>query len=193
MMHYAPNGNMYHYLENHPDANRFDLAYDIASGMAYLHRKGIVHANLKGANILIDRNVALVADFGISAIIEGIRSDSDSEESLMDLSVSRTGGWMAPECFKGELPMKPSDVYSLGLTIWEAFSGEIPFSDVISFAYYHIIVIECRRPDRPARLKEDHVWRMITKLWAADPAARPTVEEAQYMLAGYTTRLGLAP
>ena len=73
--------------------------------------------------MLVDiKGNALVADFGLSAAIDNICSRS--AKSSMAGSVRGTPQWMAPECHKGEPPKKASDVYSLGLTMWEASRAE---------------------------------------------------------------------
>ena len=160
------------------------------------------------ANILIDKGIALVADFGLSAVIDGIQSRS--AQSSMAASVRGTPQWMAPECHKGEPPRKASDVYSLGLTIWEvitfqfpekmkviisgntlqAFSGEIPYKDVNRYGLVYVIAIKNRRPERPARLTEDAVWSIIQECWAPDAAGRPSIQQVQAKLSTYILRLG---
>ncbi len=127
----------------------------------------------------------------------------------MAASVRGTPQWMAPECHKGEPPGKASDVYSLGLTMWEvsafqfpekmevivsgntlqAFSGEIPYQDVFRFGLAIAIAVENRRPERPARLTEDAVWRIIQECWAPVVASRPSIQQVQGKLSPYTTRL----
>lgn len=64
-----------------------------------------------------DSQNALVADFGLSHAIDGIRSNST--HSTRAGSARGTLRWMSPETLDGEPPSKASDVYSLGLTIWE--------------------------------------------------------------------------
>ncbi|KAI0304076.1 kinase-like domain-containing protein [Russula brevipes] len=188
VMQYCPFGNMCHYLVEHPETNRVDILYDIVAGMTYLHNKGVVHADLKGANILIYKGVALVADFGLSAVIDGIQSRSAL--SSMATSVRGTPRWMAPECHKGEPPRKASDVYSLGLTMWEAFSGKIPYEDVRRHGLTYIIAIEHRRPERPASLTETAIWDIIQECWAPVAEERPSIQKVQGKLSLYTTRRG---
>ncbi|KAF8596234.1 kinase-like protein, partial [Ceratobasidium sp. AG-I] len=58
-------GNLVHYLQREPGANRLNIASPFADGLSYLHRQGIVHGDLKGANILVsDSGVPLLTDFG---------------------------------------------------------------------------------------------------------------------------------
>ncbi|KAE9390402.1 kinase-like protein, partial [Gymnopus androsaceus JB14] len=78
----------------------------IVAGMTYLHSMDIVHTDLKGISLTLcgSSHNALVADFGLSQAIDDMR---------------RTLQWMALECLDGNPETIVSDVYSLGLIIWE--------------------------------------------------------------------------
>ena len=77
-------------------------------------------------NILVDdKHNALVADFGLSQAIDGIRSQSG--HSTRDNGTRGTLRWMAPECLDGEPATQASDVYSLGITIWEVSGSVLHF------------------------------------------------------------------
>ena len=91
------------------------------------------------ANILIDKGTALVADFGLSAVMDDIRSRS--AQSSIATSVRGTPQWMAPECHKGKPPVKASDIYSLGLTMWEvsAFQFEKDGSSSVEALHRHLV------------------------------------------------------
>lgn len=99
--------------------------YDTASGLSYLHscNPPIVHQDIKPANILIDdNNNYCITDFGISA---KTGKDADLETEYYGTII-----YMAPECFKkGHKPMPQSDVWSLGATIYELVTGDVPFGD----------------------------------------------------------------
>ncbi|KAF7790083.1 hypothetical protein EIP86_001033 [Pleurotus ostreatoroseus] len=91
---------------------------EITFGLSFLHSQGIVHADVKGANVLIgDDHHALISDFGLALKLHQIRTRSTYSGDL----VSRRGTplWMAPEVLQGDDPGMAADVYSLGLTIWE--------------------------------------------------------------------------
>jgi serine/threonine protein kinase len=101
--------------------------FDTASGLAYLHscNPPIVHQDIKPANILIDdKNNYCITDFGIS-----VKSGKDSENYLDDEN-SGTIIYMPPERFMdGYEPNAKSDVWSLGATIYELITGDVPFGD----------------------------------------------------------------
>ncbi|CAE6434342.1 unnamed protein product [Rhizoctonia solani] len=88
------NGNLHEYIRKHPDADRFKLCVDIASGLEYMHSTNTVHGDLKAANVLVSSDgVAKLSDFDFSVMSE-MTSLGFSESSNL-----RTGSlrWMAPE------------------------------------------------------------------------------------------------
>jgi serine/threonine protein kinase len=129
----------------------------------------------------------------------------------MATSVRGTPQWMAPECHKGEPPSKASDIYSLGLTMWEvsafqspekmevtisgntlqAFSGKFPYQDVRRPGLFYVIAVENRRPERPASLTETAIWDIIQECWTPVAEERPSIQKVQGKLFRYTTQARL--
>ncbi|KAJ3552242.1 hypothetical protein NM688_g4254 [Phlebia brevispora] len=178
VMKFCPFGDIAHYLDIHPNADRTRLAYEVALALAYLHSRNIVHADVKAANVLVgEDHHALLTDFGLSLKLQQIRNQSSYSRT-----VDKQRGtllWMAPEVLEGTSPDMTADVYSLGMTIWEIFSGQIPFGSVISdhIFIYNVVSLQ-RRPKRPDRLNsEDMIWNVIEKCWIQDRQSRPAAEE----------------
>jgi len=98
------------------------LLHEIAWALGYAHERGVVHRDVKPANILIERasDRALIADFGIAHVTAGQGSDSDGE-------VIGTARYMSPEQAAGEPVDGRSDLYSLGATAFYALTGRAPF------------------------------------------------------------------
>ncbi|CAK69929.1 unnamed protein product (macronuclear) [Paramecium tetraurelia] len=89
---------------------------DILHGLVYLHKKGIIHRDIKGANIIVDtKGVCKLADFGCSII------------GLNAYSLKGTPNWMAPEVINGQETGRYSDIWSLGCTIIEMLTGQPPW------------------------------------------------------------------
>jgi serine/threonine-protein kinase len=112
------------------------FAVDIATGMAVAHQAGIVHRDLKPANVLIDNDLLLkIVDFGVAAA-----------QSQGDTQLTKTGyvigspKYMAPEQILGKKVDERADIYSLGVIMYEMFSGIPPYSrgDHMSVMYQHV-------------------------------------------------------
>jgi serine/threonine-protein kinase len=112
------------------------FAVDIATGMAVAHQAGIVHRDLKPANVLIDNDLLLkIVDFGVAAA-----------HSQGDTQLTKTGyvigspKYMAPEQILGKKVDERADIYSLGVIMYEMFSGVPPYSrgDHMSVMYQHV-------------------------------------------------------
>ncbi|KAF5340586.1 hypothetical protein D9611_007325 [Ephemerocybe angulata] len=120
------NGCIGDYLRRHPGANRHATAIHVCDGLLYLHSQGIVHGDLKGANILVTSSGrACVADFGLSVVIEGEIAPEIGVPSLATgySSFGGTARWQAPELLDPNIedaaPTELSDVYSLGCVMYE--------------------------------------------------------------------------
>ncbi|KAJ3546868.1 hypothetical protein NM688_g5467 [Phlebia brevispora] len=182
VMRYCPFGNISQYLEKHSNADRTRLSYEVTLGLAFLHGKNIVHADVKAANVLVGTDHhALLTDFGLSLKLQEIRS-----QSTFSRDIDRQRGtllWMAPEVLLGASPDMSADVYSLGITIWEIFSGQTPFQGVINDQILmDNVVSRNMRPKRPSRLSQDRLWAVVQRCWVAERESRPKAKEVQSVL-----------
>ncbi len=93
---------------------------DIADGLAYAHEKGIVHRDIKPANIMLLKNgVVKITDFGIARIT----ATSQTQTGI----VKGTPYYMSPEQFSGEKVDGRSDIFSLGVMMYQLITGKLPF------------------------------------------------------------------
>jgi serine/threonine protein kinase len=102
------------------------LGRQIALGMAAAHAQGVVHGDLKPANVLVTpAGIAKVVDFGMARRNPGMRSGDETERWTPSASggISGTPAYMAPEQAQGQLPTEASDVFSLGLILYEMAMG----------------------------------------------------------------------
>lgn len=98
---------------------RLEMGGQIAAGVSYLHAKGFVHRDIKSLNVLVKGSEVRLADFG----------ETHSEQMLHSLmSLRGTTRWIAPELYKGSRPSTASDVFAMGMTLWELLCREVPFS-----------------------------------------------------------------
>ena len=154
-------------------------ARQAAEALDYAHGQGIVHRDIKPSNILLDRAGRVkVADFGIAKMA------GQSTELTMAGSVMGSPQYLSPEQIKGEDLDGRSDIFSLGVVIYEILSGKRPFEgDTITTLVYQILhkepppISELRAV--PPRLEE-----LMRRMLAKDPADRlATAGEAARELA----------
>jgi predicted Ser/Thr protein kinase len=171
---FARGGTLSKYLSDHPDLPRsaaWRKLLEVAAGLQFLHRKGVVHGDLKGNNILVDGNGrAKLADFGLSFF------DSGSKPRLHGCGAVR---WKAPECLKrdGVPGSLKADVYALAMCVIEAFTRKVPWSSLqVEVAVVHW-ALKGQLPLKPSELSEQQ-WDVVTKMCTFDPDERMTLEEA---------------
>jgi len=134
----------------------------------------------------VDNHKALVADFGLSQTIDGVRTRSGNTSQQGPRGTLR---WMAPECIDGGSPTKASDIYSLGITIWEAYSEEVPFARYNERIFPYQVVGKQERPPRPQRMEANAIWDLVQCCWMPEATARPTIDLVQRSLQPLSTRL----
>jgi serine/threonine-protein kinase len=94
---------------------------DICSAMGYAHERGLIHRDIKPANIMLDvQGKAILMDFGIVKIVGGSSHTTTG-------AVIGTAMYMSPDVIRGQAPDARSDIYSLGVTLFEMVSGRAPF------------------------------------------------------------------
>jgi Tol biopolymer transport system component len=109
-----------------PVAEAIRIARDIAGALDYAHRHGVVHRDVKPANILLHEDRALVADFGIALALEASDGDLRLTESRASIG---TPQYMSPEQAMGEKHITGrADIFALGAMLYEMLAGEPPFT-----------------------------------------------------------------
>jgi len=105
-----------------PFEEAFDVSIQIAEGLQAVHDAGIIHRDLKTPNIMVDpQKVARLMDFGIAKRQEG------GEAATATGQILGTPEYMSPEQAQGQRVDFRSDVYALGIVIYEIFTGDVPF------------------------------------------------------------------
>ncbi|NDZ92959.1 Stk1 family PASTA domain-containing Ser/Thr kinase [Streptomyces sp. SID6673] len=142
---------------------------DVAAAMDFSHRNGIVHRDMKPANVMIDKSGAVkVMDFGIA------RAMSDSTSTMTQTSaVMGTAQYLSPEQARGIKVDPRSDIYSMGCVLFELLTGEPPFTGDSPVAVAHQHVHEdppwpsSIRPEIPRELDS-----VVLKAMSKNPANR---------------------
>ena len=145
-----------------------DLLGQVADGLAAIHAAGIVHRDLKPENVLVSRRPdgtmrARVTDFGLS--------HRRGSRSTRHRGMLGTAGYMSPESAKG-LPAGPtSDVYALGVMLYELIAGVHPF---VADDHLAMIQAHLETPARRPAPMTDPWWELISRMLAKEPDDRPS-------------------
>jgi serine/threonine-protein kinase len=152
-----------------------EVTSEVASALGFAHRNGTVHRDVKPGNIMINRTGQVkVADFGIA------RALANTDDELTQTgSVMGTASYFSPEQAQGRQVDPRSDLYSLGVVLYEMLVGEPPFAGAspVAIAYKHVQEtpprVKAKNPAVPSALDQ-----VVDCLLRKDPAERyPAAEE----------------
>jgi serine/threonine-protein kinase len=146
-----------------------ELAAQLGRGLDELHKRGVLHRDVKPSNVLLDGSwTAALSDFGLALATDSTRHTGEGQ-------ILGTPHYIAPELIQGLEATEASDIYALGCVLFECLVGETPFSGrsaaAIGFAHLSEPAPDLRerRPDLPAALAE-----ALLATLEKDPGARPT-------------------
>eukprot|EP00250_Pteridium_aquilinum_P003217 c13534_g1_i1 orf=525-2174(+) len=140
------------------------MALNIASGMEYLHMKGVIHRDLKSENLALGEDGCVkILDFGVSCF-----------ESHCDYKADDPGTyrWMAPEMLSHKPYTKMVDVYSFGIVLWELLTARVPYEEMGAVQAAFCVIHKNLRPSIPSdcvpALEE-----LMCSCWSKEPKERP--------------------
>ncbi|KAL6906119.1 hypothetical protein ACP4OV_003720 [Aristida adscensionis] len=178
---YMSGGSLYDFV--HKKHNVLELrallrfAVDVCRGMCYLHERGIIHRDLKTANLLMDKdqtvikaiqlvgaddNVVKVADFGVARF---------QDQGGIMTAETGTYRWMAPEVINHQPYDNKADVFSFAIVLWELITSKIPYDTMTPLQ----AAVGVRQGLRPGLPKKAHpkLLNLMQRCWQADPSNRP--------------------
>jgi serine/threonine-protein kinase len=166
-----------------------DLGAQICDGLQAAHEAGVVHRDIKPSNILVDvHSRARIVDFGLACLTD----DDDATKTAATLG---TVGYMSPEQVRGEGVDCRSDIFSLGIVLYELATDHLPFVATSGVAYLHALTYDepspltAYRDDVPVAL-----CAVIERALAKDPTLRPqTAAELAGDLRRLAGEMGGAP
>lgn len=143
-------------------AIQVELLAQMLRALVYLHLQGIVHRDVKPANVVVVRDAVKVLDFGLSL------QRSAAGETAGD--VSGTLGWIAPELLDGAAATPESDLFAAGLVAYELFTGRPAFPDEAPFEA-QLALAEVALP-RPGDVLDERIRPLLARMLERDPARR---------------------
>jgi serine/threonine-protein kinase len=148
-----------------PSDKALDIARQLCAGLAAAHAKGVLHRDLKPANIMLDgRGQVVITDFGLAGVAGQIQGAEIR---------SGTPAYMSPEQLAGKEVSPRSDIYALGLVLFEIFTGKRAFADGSPTSAHGKIDRTVSRPTSLVKDLDPAVERAILRCIEEDPAARP--------------------
>ena len=168
-MPYIPGGSVMDRIKRErrlPPDESLHIIQQAAEALHYVWtERGIVHRDLKPDNIMLTaEGIVKITDFGMAVQAENWKTDS---------AIAGTPSYMSPELFNGEKPDPRSDIYSLGVTLYQMLSGKLPFeaSSVRTVAYQHMneaaVPLEKLNPEVPPP-----VAKLVRRMMAKKPDDR---------------------
>jgi len=147
-----------------------DIALEVASALGFAHENGVVHRDIKPGNILISNSGQVkVADFGIARALGAAVEDGLTQTG----SVMGTATYLSPEQAQGAQPDPRSDLYSLGVTMYEMVAGKAPFvgDTPVAVTYQHVHAMPTPLHDLKADVSLDFE-AIVAKCMAKSPKRR---------------------
>jgi eukaryotic-like serine/threonine-protein kinase len=177
-----------------------EFSLEIVDALAEAHRRNVLHRDIKSSNIMLnERNQPKILDFGLAKLIKpsGISSDAQQDAELTALgSPFGTASYMSPEQARGERADVRSDIFSVGVVMYEMITGRLPFKGRTSVDVMHAVM-----HDEPAPLGDGappRLQQIISKALTKDVSARyqsseVLLEDLRSLVRAHYAQSGVVP
>src|SRR5438874_9766561 len=156
-------GNLRDYLQNNHSKltlkDRIAIFRYLCASLYYIHEKDLIHCDLHSGNMLMDSGACFITDLGLCGPV-----DEESSGKIYGIIP-----YIAPEVLQGKKNTKQSDVYSIGMLMWEIFAGRPPFDDRAHGLSLCLKICEGLRPTLLLNMPDEYA-QMMMKCWDADPS-----------------------
>ncbi|CAH0559512.1 unnamed protein product [Brassicogethes aeneus] len=146
------------------ESQKLKFALDVTKGLQYCHENNVLHLDVKPKNMLIHDNCCKLCDFGNSVL----------KDDLRNFNHQGTIAYTDPEILLGKLPSTKSDIYSLGIVLWQIKYRKLPYenTDNNETIIYKVVKIGMR----PKGYEENcEYWKLFCQCWDCDPEQRPQI------------------
>ncbi len=161
-----------------PVIEKINLVVELLNTLEYLHRRGLLHRDIKPGNVALYRDHVKLLDFGLSIDADAIATDEDN------MKIVGTIAYIAPEVLQGRKPTPSSDLYAVGIMAYELLIGRHPFDlsnmnmlimDVISTMPDLSLIDTIELTDQPITPSENTPTEELTTTALEDTVAMPPV------------------
>jgi serine/threonine protein kinase len=177
---YMPKGTLYNVLrkEKLEWHRKLAIAVETAKGLQYLHNHHppVLHRDLKSLNLLVDDNYHIkVADFGLSQTKALTQTEQNRDDSK-SLEIKGTICWQAPEVLSNGPYTEKSDIFSLGMVLYELLTERVPYEDKSFLQVLNAVNTQNEYPPIPSDCDPDFT-QLLKDCWRKDPNSRPDINE----------------
>ncbi|KAF0414656.1 serine/threonine protein kinase [Gigaspora margarita] len=169
---FANRKNLYEYLKSNfiklKWTDKYCIAMNITQGLLYLHNNNIIHKYLHSRNILIHDERAIITDFDLGKLKTEVVSHQENQKT------DRMPEYIDPQCFTQDQSDFKSDIYSLGVILWEISSGRKPFESLRSKEAIIIHIYQGNR-EKPVEGTDNQYVKLYDQCWDSDPIKRPEI------------------
>jgi tetratricopeptide (TPR) repeat protein/tRNA A-37 threonylcarbamoyl transferase component Bud32 len=149
-----------------PVEEALDIATQVADGLAKAHAQGIVHRDVKPGNLILTEDGVRIVDFGLATFVDALQLTAQG-------STLGTAAYMSPEQVRGEEADARTDVWALGVVLYEMLAGHVPFRGAYSEAISYAIRHEAPAPLSQARPDvSEEIEQLVFRALHKDPAVR---------------------
>ncbi|PKY25382.1 kinase-like protein [Rhizophagus irregularis] len=182
VMQYASGGDLHKYLREQFtnitwDKRKISILWQIAKGLETIHNAKFIHRDFHSGNMLIDLSYDKahqwqIGDLGLSQPVDSVSSNNEIYGVIP---------YIAPEIFKGSTFSKESDVYCVGMIMWELTTGCKPFANVEHDINLIYKILDGERPEITKDTPECYA-NLMKSCWDPDPEKRPSITEIRKIL-----------
>jgi serine/threonine-protein kinase len=176
-----------------------EFSLEIADALAEAHRRNVIHRDIKSSNIMLnERNQLKILDFGLAKLVKPSSGSSDSPQTAELTALGTpfgTASYMSPEQARGERADARSDIFSLGVVMYEMFTGRLPFKGKTSVDVMHGVMHDEPPPldSAPQRLQQ-----IVSKALAKNATARyqsteVLLEDLRNLVRSHYAQTGVVP